>query len=45
MSIKVNNLDGCREDKHRKTESVYRVVFSRLGSPDNACPPESQTDQ
>ncbi len=45
MSIKVNNLDECREDPHCKTGSVYRVGFSRLGPPDTACPPESQTDQ
>lgn len=41
MSIKVNDLLDRREDPHRKTEFVYRVGFSRFGSPDTACPPES----
>lgn len=45
MSSKVNNLVVLREDPHRKTWSLYSIVFSRSGTPDASCPPESQSDQ
>ncbi len=41
----VNILEGLREYPYHGNEFVYRIVFSRSGTGDAACPPMSQTDQ